>query len=105
MHDMRTGNCALCGHDEVIRAQARDFFGEWGERNEPMALTESKKVSFWSGRETDDPEPGKRIGELEQYVCRSCGYVQWFASAPQKIPIGDAHRTSLVKGTRQPPYR
>jgi hypothetical protein len=105
MRDMRAGNCALCGHDEVIKAQVRDFYGELGERHEPLAVTEAKKESFWSGKETDRPTPDQRIGELAQYVCRACGYVQWFASAPQRIPIGDKHRTSLVKGTKEQPYR
>jgi hypothetical protein len=105
MHDMRSGNCALCGHDEIIKAQARDFYGELGERHEPMAVTEAKQASFWSGNATNRPAPDQRIGELAQYVCRSCGYVQWFASEPQRIPIGTTHRTSLVKGTKQGPYR
>ncbi len=105
MHDMRNGVCALCGHDEIIKAQARDFYGEFGEMNEPLAVTEGKRASVWSGKETDRAAPDRRIGELAQYVCRACGYVQWFAASPQKIPIGDTHRTSLVKGAKEAPYR
>ena len=43
------------------------------------------------------------------YVCRRCGYTQWFTKQPREIPI-DLHKgTRLIKGSSPPsdhgPYR
>jgi hypothetical protein len=32
------------------------------------------------------------------YVCRQCGYAQYFADNPGTIPIGDQYLTKLIKG-------
>jgi len=103
MIDMRTGTCALCGHGEVIEAPARDFFGEGGDVSRPMAVTHQTKITFLGGERPDLQEPR---GRLMQYVCRSCGYTQWFARNPDQIPIGSPHETRLLKGPeKDPPYR
>ncbi len=103
MIDMRTGTCALCEHNEVIEASARDFFGESGERSEQLAVSSMPKSSMVGGTK---PDPEKRRGRLVQYVCRSCGYTQWFALNPTQIPIGYPHETRIVEGAaKAPPYR
>jgi|KBSMisStaDraftv2_1062788.scaffolds.fasta_scaffold406941_2 ribosomal protein L37E len=94
MIDMRQGTCALCGHDEVIEGSARDFFGRYGEQSEPLAVTQAEAPSIGSVR----LDPEKRLGQLRQYVCRRCGYTQWFAYRPEEIPIGFPHETRIVKG-------
>lgn len=103
MHDMRTGTCALCEHNVVIEASARDFYGESGQLSEPLAATQQVKASFWTdGR----PDAEARSGALKQYICRSCGYTQWFATNPGEIPIGDEYETKLVSGPpKVAPYR
>jgi hypothetical protein len=51
-----------------------------------------------------EQDPTARAGELEAFVCRSCGHVEWFASEPGQIPIGPGHRTQLIS-VGEDPYR
>jgi ribosomal protein L37E len=103
MIDMRNGTCALCGYGEVIEATVRDFFGESGLISEPLAVTQEAEDRFFGGMQ---PDPHKRLGKLQQYVCRRCGYTQWFAQNPEDIPIGFPHETELLRGApKGPPYR
>ena len=61
MKDMRKGECAVCGHQEIWRTPA-----SYADRS-----TTSRSV-----------EPLKSIkakyGALTVYVCPQCGFVQWF---------------------------
>ena len=46
------------------------------------------------------------VGKLMLYVCRKCGYTQWFARSPEKIPIGEEYQTKLIQGRPpQGPFR
>jgi hypothetical protein len=95
MQDMRQGFCPLCGHNEVIEASATDFVGDAGPTR-PMSVTHE---IGWGGV--------KHIGVFDTYVCRRCGFTQWFARNPDGIPIGEGHATRLIQGTRTEsgPYR
>jgi hypothetical protein len=102
MIDMREGNCALCGHDEVVLSRPNEFWGENGEHAQPMAVAHGSTKRFLIGAQTDKEKP---FGQLTVCVCRRCGFVQWFASDPARIPIDDVD-TKLVKGKPlQAPYR
>ncbi len=35
-------------------------------------------------------------GWLEAYVCRACGFVEWYCCDPDKLPIGPEYMTELV---------
>ena len=51
-------------------------------------------------------DPAKGRGDLAMYVCRKCGYVQWFAQNPGRIPIDKLCRTRLIKAPKTPdPFR
>jgi hypothetical protein len=102
MIDMREGNCALCGHDEVIVSRPQEFFGSFGQEAHPMAVSHGTSKSFFGGT---IPNKDSSFGELSVCVCRRCGFVQWFASRPLSIPIDDVD-TKLVKGrSSESPYR
>jgi hypothetical protein len=49
----------------------------------------------------------RHLGVFKTYVCRKCGYTQWFASRPEAIPIGESHGTTLINGKEElgGPYR
>jgi hypothetical protein len=90
MLDMRHGKCALCGCEEIIEAPARDSYGPSAEFFKPMSVAvEPEGVLTLT--------PQKRIAPITMYVCRKCGFVQWFAADPKKIPIDDDHATRLVE--------
>lgn len=97
MKDLRQGRCPLCSHDEVIESMAAEFIGI---AETAMSVTyEVSEVVL--GR---DASQGR--GALAMYVCRKCGYVQWFAEDPSKIPIDKLCRTRLIKAPKAPgPFR
>ena len=89
MKDMRKGRCPLCSHGEIIEAVAREFAHDSSDAT--MAVTYDERwmmagVNVKHGH-----------GTLMIYVCRGCGYAQWFARDPMSIPIGDSHGTRLIK--------
>jgi hypothetical protein len=90
---MRQGVCPQCGHNEVIEAVQSEFgHGNFGT---PMCVTYDERWVL-SGQ---NPRHGH--GPLSLYVCRSCGFCQWYAKDPGAIPISDGHRTRLITGERQ----
>lgn len=47
----------------------------------------------------------RSFGLLEMYVCRGCGYIEWYCSDPQTVPIGPQFMTELVEQSPDGPYR
>ena len=91
MLDMRHGTCAVCGHTEIIDAPAREFL----DKNETVRIAVTRvpeSLDFLDPRDAVE----RPIGLLRMLVCRACGYLQWFASRPERIPIGEAYETKLV---------
>lgn len=94
---MRKGRCPLCDHREIIEAVPAEFIGGYERR---VAVTYDKR---WlsSARNASYPH-----GLLLMYVCRECGYTQWFAAQPDEIPIGEDYKTRVIKGPPvDAPYR
>jgi hypothetical protein len=88
--DMRQGTCPQCGHQEVIEAVQSEFgHGNYGV---PMCVTYDERWVL-SGQ---NPRHGH--GPLCLYVCRRCGFCQWYARSPETIPVSEGHRTRLIKG-------
>jgi hypothetical protein len=94
--DLRKGTCPLCNHHEVVAAVPQDF--DYADIR-PLAIAHDH--SKWWGTKRDSP-----FGILNAFVCRGCGFTQWFADRPKEIPIGQEYGTRLVKA-KQPgdPYR
>jgi hypothetical protein len=91
MLDMRKGVCAVCNHSEVIDAPAHDYLDD--DNPIQLAVTHAPdSLDFLQPR-----SPVERpYGVLRMCVCRSCGFVQWFASRPERIPVDEAHGTRLI---------
>jgi hypothetical protein len=96
MLDMRKGVCALCNHPEVIDAPAHEYTGEEPVR---LAVTHAPDNLDFLHPTSSMDQP---MGVLRILVCRKCGFVQWFASRPHKIPIDEAHGTKLLKPADPP---
>ncbi len=91
--DIRQGICPQCGHNEIIEAAQSEFSGE-GSGTFPMCVTYDER---WI-RFGQNPDYGH--GPLYLYVCRRCGFCQWYARNPENIPISEGHQTRLIKGAR-----
>ena len=97
MKDWRQGRCPLCAHDEVVESMAAEFIG--------IAET-AMSVTYEVSEVVLGRDPAQGRGALAMYVCRKCGYVQWFAQNPAKIPIDKLCRTRLIKAPKTPdPFR
>ena len=99
MLDNRQGVCPLCEHNEIVEAVPAEF-GESNMEVSQQAITYDPRW-LMSGRNPVYPH-----GKLMVYVCRRCGYVQWFAENPEGIPIGAEYQTRLIEGEgERGPYR
>ena len=97
MLDMRRGTCPVCRHDKILESTPADFADV--NREKAMAVTYDPRWVM-HGRNPDRPHGAFRI-----YVCRSCGFTQWFADAPGEIPVGEEHSTRIIEGTGGGPFR
>jgi hypothetical protein len=88
--DIRKGICPQCGHHEIIEA-AQSEFGD-ADRTSQMCVTYDARWVF------PGLNPAKGHGPLYLYVCRACGFSQWYAKNPERIPISEGHRTRLIEG-------
>ena len=95
MIDMRTGTCALCGHNEIIESVPQDAWGESGKDRSDVHLAEEKSASLFSASHF-------QYGRVKQYTCRSCGFIQSFADSPNRIPTGSATWTRVIQGPPKP---
>lgn len=89
--DMRRGLCPICDNNEIIEAVVRDLLDESAEYK---AVT-YEAVNFGTVVPVYQRVPH---GVLKMFVCRGCGYTQWFADDPDKIPIGKEYMTRLLVG-------
>ena len=96
-----------CGGLELIRARMRErTAGALGsDRNVedfvPFAITygtseEYASVFAFKKVPSAAPDNARPFGRLEAWVCRTCGFVEWYAQSPKEIPIAAAHGTELV---------
>ena len=105
--------CARCNHAQLIRAQVRELTtspGDVGQREVvPMAVTYEvvHETSWWSGapKGVSGVAPTKAFGVLELYVCRRCGFAEWYCRDPEAIRIGPAYGTELIDTGSDDPYR
>jgi len=72
------------------------------ERAAPMALTyargtEIRDLFDWTKIPSARPDLTQPQGVLEAWVCRRCGFVDWYAQSPEHIPIGALFGTRVVK--------
>jgi hypothetical protein len=99
MKDIRHGFCPLCEHDEIVEGMPAEFSGVHGFEVQSAFAYDPRWVA--PGRNPLQPH-----GKLSYYMCRRCGYLQWFVENPQEVPIGEDYRTRFVKSAKKsPPYR
>ena len=95
--------CAKCNHTKLVRAIPREL-GTAGEveSNGPMFAT----YVVARHRYGPDPiHPRSGFGILEMYICRKCGFVEWYCQRPEEIPIGPEYLTEEIDADGDAPYR
>ena len=53
----------------------------------------------------DEPQPFDGIGTVETFICRGCGFVEWYCENPEEIPIGPEYNSELIDYSSPTPYR
>lgn len=96
MDDIRNGNCPLCNHHEILEGQPAEFSTDLNVEL-PMAFAyRLRPLGLILGEKRLAEQP---FGKLQYYMCRSCGFTQWFVDAPGEVPVGEEFRTRLIQGT------
>lgn len=102
--------CQRCHGKSFVRAIPREHSSTGGEHSgqvsAPMYLTHEPIVDeHWLLPNSTHLHIQQRgIGLLEAYVCRKCGYVEWYCRDPEKIPIDPRLMTELISDD-DTPYR
>jgi hypothetical protein len=95
-------SCNRCSHPELIRVFARELAFVDAALS-PMAATCAPGVAKKllsndpNGIGVEAQQRTKRFGLLEMYVCRQCGFTEWYCRDPENIPIGEEYGTELMK--------
>ena len=100
--------CARCGHGVLVACIVRQRVA--GGPLAPLAASFERrlKTQMLTGEEYIEYEPAPDHaaprGLFVAYVCRGCGFTEWYALNPESIPVGPAYGTHLVVADRTP-YR
>jgi hypothetical protein len=87
--------CQRCNHDRLIRAIPRELslLESSTPTSGPMFAT--YEIRSWA-RTVEPIHPRSGFGILEIYICRQCGFVEWYCQDPERIPIGPEYMTEEV---------
>jgi hypothetical protein len=101
--------CAKCNGMRFIRAVPRELTPSRDDA-QPMAMPMGIVYQYevQRGRYQATPLPvdaHKALGMLEVYVCRKCGFVEWYCADPEKIPVGPVYMTEELDYEGESPYR
>lgn len=101
--------CQRCNGMQFVRAIPREHSSGGGSPNTaaPMVVTHEIAITERFLRNKMKPvwHASRGAGMLELYICRRCGFVEWYCDAPQSLPIGPQYMTQLVDYTSDTPYR
>ncbi|HEY5939001.1 MAG TPA: hypothetical protein VIU61_30315 [Kofleriaceae bacterium] len=94
----RLAPCVRCNHTRLIRVIPRELSVAPGvDENEPtygpmFATYELRTV--YSVVQSVQARAG--FGVFEAYICKGCGFVEWFCQDPDEIPIGPEYMTEEI---------
>jgi hypothetical protein len=101
--------CRACNGLRFVRAIPREV-APWVGNEEhqvtcPMTVTFGGVYELGSRRLIADPR--RSFGQLEMYVCKGCGLVEWYCSDPERIPVGPHFMTEEIDhgAVAEGPYR
>lgn len=111
--------CVRCNHPKLIRVIPRELSVTPSRSGTipavaiyaPMAATYPVKTTvvtsiFENSEFIAPPTPLDGLGVFECYICKRCGFVDWYCQDPEHIPIGKQYMTEEVDaGASTEPYR
>src|SRR5689334_15739279 len=106
--------CLRCNGSHFVRAVPRELTVEpqkdWNHgRHAPMFATYEVKVRrrlLSPGKVPSELDARRGLGMLEIYICRGCGFVEWYCHDPSEIALGPQYMTEEIDvGGGVGPYR
>ena len=104
--------CDRCNTTRFLRVVPRELSATGSdyvyESAAPMMLTyvpELNPGGWLSGPSAKPVQPEQGRGKLEAYVCRGCGFVEWYCLDPESVPIGPEYMTEDLDVGPKTPYR
>ena len=82
--------------------------GQYGSREVALMFATylpSTAKQFFGGTNVSSPEPANGFRPMEMYICRGCGFTEWYCQTPEQIPIGAIHSTELMTAPSDGPLR
>ncbi len=109
----RLAPCARCNHSKLIRVIPREMSVDTGRdhvysppknaaNTAPMFATytfQQQRVQSFFGKQSiavHPPSAQNGYGLLEAYICKRCGFIDWFCQDPENIPIGPGYMTEEI---------
>lgn len=115
----RPAPCTRCNHHLLIRVIPRELSVATNTLGRPLhsnyahyapmfATYQVKRVHRLEPDRAiiDPPQAEDGYGAFEMYICKRCGFVEWYCYNPQDIPIGPEYMTEEVSSDPgDAPYR
>lgn len=100
----RAAPCVRCNHTTLIRVIPRELSVHPSDNvtiaaYAPMTATYPVVTTtrgFFPEEFIAAPTPLDGLGVFECYICKKCGFVDWFCQDPENIPIGPQFMTEEV---------
>lgn len=86
----RTAPCSKCNHTKLVRVIPREVRDTSAG---PMFATYPFPIGLAG------------LGMFEVFICKQCGFAEWYCHAPEEIPIGPEYMTEEVDAGGDGPYR
>lgn len=103
----RVAPCVKCNHAKIVRCVPRELsVVEELSQNVPSygPMFAAYELRF----RYDKVQPihaRSGFGVLEAYICRKCGFVEWYCQNAEEIPIGPEYMTEELDADGDTPYR
>lgn len=101
----RASPCAKCNHTKLVRVVPRELsvsptmgHPTYG----PMFATYELRIDDGV---VEPLHPRSGFGVLEAYICKKCGFIEWYCQAPEEVPIGPAYMTEEIDTEGETPFR
>ena len=94
----RVAPCVRCNHSRLIRVIPRELSVAPGlDENEPTygPMFATYELRMMDGV-VQSVQARNGFGVLEAYICKSCGFVDWYCQDPDEIPIGPQYMTEEI---------
>jgi hypothetical protein len=102
--------CMRCNGTVFIRVMPREFSAEGRDRvlshsTDVVPLAAPMGLTYDVDKKVETPQLHQQRGIVETYVCKKCGFMEWYCQDPEDMPIGPEYMTDVVDVAGKTAYR